>query len=102
MEIISTSAIILSFSMGLLLGFFTMFTEDIRIKIIVDCIGAISLILAIWVLMPSIEWGTPLNERVEILSNFIQTALSTIIIYTLGDAFGSAGYMLSSGISGHR
>ena len=96
MELITTGFMVTSFIVGALLGFITLITGDSRIKSLVDGGGAIILLLSLYAMMPSIEWGTPVNEAAHNLLNHFEAAIPALVSYMIGDACGSAGSALVS------
>ncbi len=74
----------------------TLITGDSRIKSLVDGGGAIILLLSLYAMMPSMEWGTPVNEAAHNLLNHFEAAIPALVSYMIGDACGSAGSALVS------
>ncbi|MDD3373471.1 MAG: hypothetical protein PHE39_07325 [Methanoculleus bourgensis] len=100
MEPITTATIIGSFLMGAVIGFITMGTGDLRIKAGIDAVGLIGIVLFLYLAMPTIVWGAPIDEATQQVSNFIVTAMYALVAYVIADAFGSLGYVAVTGSRG--
>lgn len=100
MEPITTATIVISVIFGAVLGFVTISTGDSKIKLGVDAAGAIGLMGFIFLIMPTIAWGAPINEATQQVSDFVVTAVLALVSYAVGDAFGSLGYMAVTGPRG--
>lgn len=86
--------------MGAVIGFITMGTGDLRIKAGIDAVGLISIVLFLYLAMPTVIWGTPVNEAAQQVSTFIVIAAYALVAYVIADAFGSLGYMAVTGSRG--
>ncbi len=98
MEPITMAAIVGSLIFGMLMGFVTMTFGDMRIKAAVDVTGALTLILFLFAIMPTVGWEIPVSEAVQNTTDFTITAMYALVSYAIADAFGSAGYSLVTGM----
>jgi hypothetical protein len=92
MEPITTATIVGSLCLGAGLGIITTATGDLKIKGMVDGAGMIALIIFILAVMPTTEWGTPINETVQNVYDFTEIVAYALMSYVIGDAFSSTGY----------
>ena len=97
MEPITAAMIVSSFIMGAVIGFITMTTGDLKIKGIIDAIGLLGFMHFLYIAMPKVAGGTPIDETTQQVSNFIVLVMYALVPYVIADAFGSAGYKLVMG-----
>lgn len=97
MEPITTATIVGSFIMGAVIGFITMGTGSLKIKGGIDTIGFLGFMLFVYLAMPEVAWGAPIDEATQQVSNFIVLAMYALVSYVIADAFGSAGYVMVTG-----
>lgn len=100
MEPITAATIGASFLTGAVIGFITMGTGDFRIKAGIDIAGATTLYFFLLAIMPTITWGTPIDETTQQVTDFTLTAVYALVAYVIADAFGSLGYMAVTGSRG--
>jgi uncharacterized membrane protein len=100
MEPITAATIGASFLTGAVIGFITMGTEDLRIKAGIDIAGAAALWFFLIAIMPTIAWGTPIDEATQQVTGFTFTTVYALVAYLIADAFGSLGYMAVTGSRG--